>query len=78
MKKNSMKLIRTLLVAIFLCLTYAIHAQPPDPNDGNNTSGNKLNGGGAPIGGGLFILLSLGVVYGGKKLYEMKKERIEE
>lgn len=78
MKKILVKLIQTLLIVILLCLTYAVSAQPPDPNDSNNSSGNKLNGGGAPIGSGLFILLGLGAAYGGKKLYEMKKDRIEE
>ncbi len=28
---------------------------------------------GAPIGGGLFILLGLGAAYGGKKLYDKRK-----
>lgn len=78
MKKSLVKLIQTLLIVIFLCLSYAVSAQPPNPNDSNNSSGNKLNGGGAPIGSGLFILLGLGAAYGGKKLYEMKKDRIEE
>ncbi len=35
-------------------------------------------GGGAPIGGGLFILLGLGVAYGGKKLYDKRKTTLEE
>ena len=35
-------------------------------------------GGGAPIGGGLFILLGLGAAYGGKKLYQYKKQGSKE
>jgi hypothetical protein len=35
-------------------------------------------GGGAPIGGGLFILLGLGVAYGGKKLYDKRKTTLDE
>jgi len=33
---------------------------------------------GAPIGGGLFILLGLGAAYGGKKWYDHRKNNIEE
>ncbi len=35
------------------------------------------SGGGAPIGGGLFILLGLGVAYAGKKIYDFKKREPE-
>lgn len=31
-------------------------------------------GGGAPIGGGLFVLLGLGAAYAGKKIYNYKKQ----
>lgn len=34
-------------------------------------------GGGAPIGGGLFILLGLGAAYAGKKIYDFKKRKPE-
>ncbi len=44
--------------------------QPPDP--GGDPTGEPV--GGAPIGGGLVILLSLGAAYGGKKFYDSKKE----
>ncbi|UBM62973.1 hypothetical protein LA303_03100 [Candidatus Sulfidibacterium hydrothermale] len=33
---------------------------------------------GAPIGGGLFILLGLGAAYGGKKWYDHRKTNLEE
>jgi len=46
-----------------------IFAQATPPSD---------HGGGAPIGGGLFILLGLGAVYGGKKWYNHRKETLEE
>jgi len=32
----------------------------------------------APKGGGLLILLGMGAAYGGKKLYDLRKESIEE
>lgn len=34
-------------------------------------------GGGAPIGGGLFVLLGLGATYAGKKIYDYKKREPE-
>ena len=40
--------------------------QPPDP--GGDPTGDPV--GGAPIGGGLVILLSLGAAYGSKKIYD--------
>jgi len=48
---------------------------PPPPNHG--TSGNQP-GGNTPIGGGLFILLGLGATYGGKKLYNMSQDKLNE
>ncbi len=51
---------------------------PPPPNGGHGQSTNQAAGGSAPIGGGLFILLGLGIAYGGRKLYQMKTESLEE
>jgi len=53
-----------------------IYAQADPPAD-HGLPGNQ-SGGGAPIGGGLFILLGLGAAYGGKKLYDYKKSTMEE
>jgi len=66
----------TLLVAGATLISSNINAQtdPPPPPSGHGESGNQVPGGGAPIGGGLFILLGLGVVYGAKKLI-VKKEK---
>jgi len=72
------KSILTLLVIIASAATTNLLAQaPPPPPPDHGESGNQP-GGNAPIGGGLFILLGLGAAYGGKKLYDMKKEKIEE
>jgi len=53
-----------------------VFAQSNPPAD-HGAPGNQ-SGGGAPIGGGLFILLGLGAAYGGKKVYDMKKQSLEE
>jgi hypothetical protein len=52
-------------------------AAPPPPGSHGETT-NQTSGNSAPIGGGLFILLGLGAAYGGKKLYDHRKETLEE
>ncbi len=66
-----------LLVVIGLTVSLDGIAQPPPPPSSHGETGNQ-SGGDAPIGGGLFILLALGAVYGSKKLYNSHKENIEE
>ena len=50
---------------------------PPPPN---GTGGGGPGGGGTPVGapidGGMGILLALGLAYGGKKLYDMRKDKL--
>lgn len=48
---------------------------PPPPDHG--ATGNQ-EGGGAPIGGGLFILMGLGAGYGVKKIYDVRKKKASE
>ncbi len=77
MRKNIIKL---MLIAGIAFTTFAVNAQspPPPPAGGHGQTGNQPNnGGGAPIGSGLAILLALGAGYGGKKLYDARK-KIEE
>lgn len=72
----------TLAILIIMGLTFTVDSfaqgTPPPPPGEHGTSGNSESGGGAPIGGGLFILIGLGAVYGGKKLYQIRKENLEE
>ena len=75
--KKSLKLFAiSLLVAGATLMSSNINAQtdPPPPPEGHGEAGNQPPGGGAPIGGGLFILLGLGAVYGAKKIFLKKKE----
>lgn len=54
---------------------------PQPPGNGHGQTENQPPGGGAPIGGGLAILLSLGAAYGGGKVYkywQTQKEDLEE
>lgn len=79
MKKISIYIVQIITIAFFLSISINTLAQapPPPPPGGSNNSGNQL-GGNAPIGGGLFILLGLGIAYGGRKLYQIRKETLEE
>ena len=64
-----------ILIIIPLWMT----AQPPHPNGGNTPGpGNTPVGGGAPnpspVDGGVGILIAMGLAYGAKKTYQLKKE----
>ncbi len=75
MKKIIVKL---LLVLVLIAGSHQLISQPPPPPPGGHGDTGNQNAGSAPIGGGLFILLGLGAAYGGKKIYDMKKENLEE
>ena len=49
-----------------------LDAPPPPPGGGHGGGGNQQ---GAPIDGGISILLALGAGYAGTKLYKNRKER---
>lgn len=81
-----MKTIQKLGLTVIFLFTFSIlalsQAPPPPPNGGASPGGGNipLNGGGAPIGSGIGILLSLGAAYGGKKVFNIlqKQESLEE
>jgi hypothetical protein len=76
--KRIKNIFRIAIVALFVSTVYTVSAQPPTPpSGGNNTGSNKL-GGNAPIGGGLFVLLGLGAAYGGRKLYSLNRDELED
>jgi len=80
---KSLKKIASVLAISLITLSLSAQSPPPPNNDGGGSSsgpsgsGNTV-GGNAPIGGGLFLLLGLGAIYGGRKLYNMQKESLEE
>nr|NQU93917.1 hypothetical protein [Bacteroidota bacterium] len=72
---------KLILSVIFLFTMGALSAQTPPPPNGTGGApggGNTPVGGGAPVGGGLFLLLAIGAAYGGKKVYNMRKEKTKE
>lgn len=73
------KLIFPLLVALFVSFTMVASADGPPPPPGNPATGG--GGGdpvGAPIDGGLGILLTLGIAYGGIKIFQALKAKQED
>lgn len=67
----------SLMVIGILLTSISIAQGPPDPPLDHGESGDQ-SGGAAPVGSGIAILLSLGIAYGGKKFYDLKKEDLEE
>ena len=69
------KFIQTIAVTALITLGTTLMAQnPPHPNGGNDpTSGGNTPVGGAPIGGGLVMMMIMGVAYGTKKVYDLRK-----
>jgi len=68
-----------LMTAGLFAFTIPLLAQdpggPPPPPASHGQSGNQE---GAPIGGGLFILLGMAGIYGGYKGYKVWKEKRDE
>ncbi len=76
MKKVILNLILVGLLIIVPVIMVSASAPPPPPPGGPGT-GEIPIGGSAPIGSGLVMLISMGLAYGAKKLYNARK-RIEE
>ncbi|MDP2722914.1 MAG: hypothetical protein Q8O72_09160 [Bacteroidales bacterium] len=77
------KIVSTLMISAMLLLPLLTIGQMRGPSDpgGGPTGSDPPIGGGAPIGSGLVFLLTMGAVYGGKKLYQLytdQKEELEE
>jgi hypothetical protein len=77
MKKNILSITLSVLFTLFAFNAFSQGPPPPPSGAGHGANGNQT-GGNAPIGSGLFVLLGLGAAYGSRKLYNMKKEDLEE
>jgi len=69
------KLILTLVAFAFLLIVPAMLSAQPSPG-GDPTGGTNppIGAAGAPIDGGLSVLLVAGVAYGARKLYKAKQQ----
>ena len=81
MKKSIRHILKILVILLFIGLEYSSNSQDPPPPPGGNAGGGGGAGGadgsrnGAPIGGGLFILLGMAGIYGGYKGYKIWREK---
>ena len=59
-----------ILIALFISIHTVSFAQPPPPppGGGHGQGGNQPPGAGAPIGDGMFLLIGLAGLYGGRKV----------
>ena len=73
------KIIFITVVFVVLFAVAMIAQTPPHPNGGGGPgAGNTPVGGGASIGGGLLIMISLGVGYGLRKIYDIRNKSKED
>ncbi|MCF8349173.1 MAG: hypothetical protein K9G61_10210 [Bacteroidales bacterium] len=73
-----MILAKLLLITVLIAGSQQLISQPPPPPPSGHGDDGNQNAGNAPIDGGLGILLVLGAAYGGKRLYDLRKEQLEE
>ncbi|MBG0781446.1 MAG: hypothetical protein H0S84_04185 [Bacteroidales bacterium] len=75
MKKIIAKL--SLITTLTIASTALLAQGPPEPPS-DPTGEGPVGGGGAPIGSGIAILLTLGAAYGGRKVYQYWQSQKEE
>jgi len=71
------KAIKIFTIAMLMAAPVFLFAQnPPHPNGGNapGSGTNTPVGGGAPIDGGIGILITLGAAYGLKKVRQFREQ----
>lgn len=72
------KVLNILMITALIAVPFILSAQPLpyDVAVGGGETNNPV-GGGAPIGGGLIIMLSLAIGYATKKVYDLRKKVLE-
>ena len=75
-KMKSLLMIAVLIICIGPMSLFSQDVPPPPPGGGHGAATNQEGGRGAPIGGGLFILLAMGSGYGAYKIYQKKKKSL--
>lgn len=73
MKKSLKHKLLTVTTVGFVMIVQLTFADPPSPPANHGSTGNQSPPVGAPIDGGLSILLALGAGYGARKFYQAKK-----
>ena len=75
--KKIISITAILIISLFFLSPVLYATTPGDPPAGPQ-AGDLPIGGGAPIGGGSLILLGMAAIYGGRKLYVLNKEELED
>ncbi len=70
-----MKKVRSLLIILMLAALPVFMFAQPLPNQNGNGSNIGNTPVGAPIDGGLSILMILGIGYGARKVYQVRKAK---
>ena len=67
---------KILMLSIVLMISgFSLLAQaPPPPPVNANEDGGPVGGGGAPIGSGIVLLIALAAGYGGKRVFDARKQ----
>ncbi len=77
--KKMFRFVVFIIYLIMVSMVRQVAAQPsPNQNGNGNPVGGDPIGGGASIGGGIAILMILGLGYGAKKLYDVRKRPLDE
>jgi len=69
------------IITILMISGISLMAQappPPPPDDPSNGGTGGPVGGGAPIGSGIVLLITLAASYGGKTVYNFRKRNLAE
>lgn len=70
--------IKQIIVLTLITFSTILIAQPDPPGGGHGGDSNEGAGGGAPIGSGVVTLIVLSLVWGGRKVYFLHKQDLEE
>jgi hypothetical protein len=65
---------KLMVLGAFLLISSVSFGQPPPGGGGHGSNENDPVGGGAPLIGGLSILLALAAGYGARKVYNARRE----
>jgi hypothetical protein len=73
---NKSKYLNFILIILLHVFSFTVYADSGPGDPGTDPVGNPPLGGGAPISNGLVFLIILGLAYGGKKVYDLKKSGV--
>jgi hypothetical protein len=74
--KNKIQYFTAIALLALIAFSTSIMAQPITPGEGGDPGGPPIvPGGGAPIGGGVYIMIAMAVAYGISRWYAISKQK---